>query len=153
MFQKLADKIPPLFLRLIIYSYVHQKVYVRWSGAKSVSFDVNNGVRQGAVASPIFFNAYLDELFTILKKSGLGCIINGFYYGLFGYADDCSLLAPSWEALQKMLNICQHYFECHGIKISVNLDLKNSKTKCLAFNTKVVPAKIMLYNKPLGTMG
>ena len=67
LFQKLADKIPPLFLRLIIYSYVHQKVYVRWSGAKSVSFDVNNGVRQGAVASPIFFNAYLDELFTILK--------------------------------------------------------------------------------------
>ena len=90
---------------------MHQKVYVRWSGAKSVSFDVNNGVRQGDVASPIFFNAYLDELFTILKKSGLGCIINGLYYGLFGYADDCSLLAPSWEALQQMLNICQHYFE------------------------------------------
>jgi hypothetical protein len=115
----------------------------------SVPFTVNNGVRQGAVASPIFFNAYIDELFNILKKSGLGCMINGLYYGLLGYADDCALLSPSWEALQELLNICQKYFELHGIKISVNVNLKKTKTKCLAFNTKSVPANIMLYNKPL----
>ena len=54
LFKKLSSRIPPIFLRLIIYSYMHQEVYVRWSGVNSELFSVNNGVRQGAVASPIF---------------------------------------------------------------------------------------------------
>lgn len=149
LFKKLRDRIPPLFLRLIMYSYIHQTVYVRWSGVKSEAFSVNNGVRQGAVASPTYFNVYIDELFNILRRSGLGCMINNFYYGMLGYADDCSLLAPSRQALQKMLIICQNYFDEHGIKISVDKILKKSKTKCLAFNVESVPANIMLYGKPL----
>ena len=149
LFEKLMSKVPPLFLRLIIFTYVHQTVYVRWSGVRSNSFTVSNGVRQGAVASPIFFNAYLDDLFIVLEKSGLGCFINDMYYGLLGYADDCALLSPSLEALQKMLIICQDYFDSHGIRISVSDNLSKSKTKCLAFNINVVPANILLYNKPL----
>lgn len=149
LFRKLIHKVPPLFLRLVIYSYVYQSVYVKWSGINSESFSIRNGVRQGAVASPTFLNIYLDELFTILKNSGLGCVINDLYYGLFGYADDCSLLSPSCEALQRMLNICQKYFEDHGIRISVSDIVEKSKTKCLAFNSKIIPASIMLYDKPL----
>ena len=34
-----------------------------------------NGVSQGAVASPTFFSIYLDDLFFILNNSGLGCRI------------------------------------------------------------------------------
>ena len=34
-----------------------------------------NGVSQGAVASPTFFSIYLDDLFVILNNSGLGCRI------------------------------------------------------------------------------
>lgn len=101
------------------------------------------------MASPIFFNVYIDELFNILKKSGLGCTINNFYYGLLGYADDGALVAPSRLALQKMLDICQSYFDAHGIQISVCDIVEKSKTKCLAFNTKSVPASIILYGKPL----
>ena len=77
-------------------------MYVRWNGVESQLFNVNNGVRQGAVASPIFFNLYIDDLFSLLKNSGLGCTIDSFYYGFLGYADDGALLAPSRQALQQM---------------------------------------------------
>ena len=149
LFEKLSNVIPPVFLRLVIYSYVHQKVYVKWNNVESESFPIRNGVRQGAVASPIFFNLYIDELFSVLKDSGLGCTIDNFYYGFLGYADDGALLAPSRDALQKMLDLCSSYFEAHGIKISVNSIVKKSKTKCLALNVKVTPEYIKLYGKPL----
>ena len=149
LFMKLKNVIPPVFLRLIMYSYINQKVYVRWNGIESDVFTVCNGVRQGAVASPIFFNLYIDELFTLLKKSGLGCTIDSFYYGMLGYADDGALLSPSREALQLMLDICCKYFDSHGIQISVNEIIEKSKTKCLAMNINVIPSNINLYGKPL----
>ena len=108
-----------------------------------------NGVRQGAVASPIFFNVYTDELFDILRKSGFGCEIDTLYYGLIAYADDSALIAPSREALQKMLLICESYFDRHGIEISVDDIVEKSKTKCIAFNISIAPQCISLYNKPL----
>ena len=96
---------------------------------------VRNGVQQGAVASPIFFNLYIDNLFTLLKDYGLGCTIENLYYGFLGYADDGALLAASRQAfLQQMLNICSSYFEAHDIKISVNDIVIKSKTKCFGIN-------------------
>ena len=149
LFEKLKSRVHPLFLRLVIYSYMNQSVYVRWNTAISNSFSVLNGVRQGAVASPLFFNAYIDDLFNILRKSGYGCEISNLYYGLIGFADDCSLVAPSREALQNMINICESYFTSHGIDISVDIIIKKSKTKCIAFNIDFVPRNVILYNKPL----
>ena len=115
----------------------------------SDQFTVSNGVRQGAVASPTFFNVYLDNLFNILKKSGLGCKIDSYYFGFLGYADDLALLSPSRDTLQQMLNICEKYFTEHGIKISTNIILEKSKTKCLALNVPCKPATISLYGVPL----
>ena len=149
LFLKLKGHIPPIFLRLVIYIYARQEGYVKWNKQKSESFNVTNGVRQGAVASPTFFNVYINDLFNILKHSGLGCTINSYYYGMLGYADDCCLLTPSREALQIMMDICSTYFEDHGIKISVNKILKKTKTKCLAINVCIVPANIMLNGRPL----
>jgi hypothetical protein len=149
LFEKLKTRVHPLFLRLVIYSYLNQSVYVRWNGVISDTFSVRNGVRQGAVASPLFFNAYIDELFNILKKSGFGCEINNLYYGLIGFADDCSLLAPSREALQRILTICESYFTAHGINISVSDIIAKSKTKCIYFNIDFIPSNVILYDKPL----
>ena len=119
LFKKLSNRVPPIFLRLIIVSYLGQSCCVRWDNVNSNKFTVSNGVRQGAVASPHYFNVYLDDLFIELKESGLGCYIDSFYYGILGYADDCALLSPSREALQKMVDICERYFSFHGIKISI----------------------------------
>lgn len=146
LFKKLGKRVPPIFLRLIIVSYLSQSCCVRWDNVKSEVFNVSNGVRQGAVASPQYFNIYLDDLFIHLKDSGLGCFIDSFYYGILGYADDCALLSPSRGSLQKMLSICEKYFTDHGITISVNKITKKSKTKCLAFNVTSEPVRLNLYN-------
>ena len=146
LFKKLSEKVPAVFLRLIIVTYLSQICCINWDNYKSGNFTVINGVRQGAVASPLYFNAYLDDLFLQMKHSGLGCHIDGYFYGLLGYADDCALLSPTREGLQRMLDICEKYFAIHGIKISVNVILAESKTKCMAFNVTSQPAMLTLYN-------
>ena len=66
------------------------------------------------------------------------------FFGMSGYADDCAILSPDREGLQKMLNICKDYFDKHKIVISTNIDLKKSKTKCMIFGSKYEPVKIRL---------
>ena len=146
LFTKLSKKVPPIFLRLIIVSYLCQNCCIKWDNCKSDYFNATNGVRQGAVASPVYFNVYLDDLFIEMKQSGLGCLIDSFFYGLLGYADDCALLSPSRVCLQLMLNICEKYFSSHGIKISVDANVNKSKTKCLAFNVITEPSSLVLYD-------
>ena len=72
---------------------------------KSSVFGIKNGVRQGAVLSPPLFNLYIDDIHQKLNESGFGCQIEDLYCGCYAYADDISLIAPSREALQEMINM------------------------------------------------
>ena len=144
LFRKLWGCLPSIFLRLLIFSYQNQECLVKWNNSKSRKFSIKNGVRQGAVASPVFFSLYLDDIFDILRKSGYGCHIGRHFFGMAGYADDCALLSPDREGLQMMLNICKDYFDKHKIVISTNIDLKKSKTKCLVFGSKFESERITL---------
>ena len=86
--------------------------------------------------SPSLFCIYLDTLLGRLRDSGLGCHIGGVYLGAFGYADDVTLLAPSKQALQVMLDICQDYATSHSMLFSTDPNPTKSKTKCLFFSRK-----------------
>ena len=137
LFTKLRDKISSVFIRLLAYIYVYQSCCVEWCGIKSKSFKVSNGVRQGAVLSPILFSLYIDDLFSELARSGFGCYINNVFYGILGYADDLVLLSPNRYGLQCMLNLAKSFLEKLGLKISVNHVIpKKSKTKCVSFGIK-----------------
>ena len=70
-------------------------------------------------------------------------------FGVTGYADDLSLIAPCREALQRMVIICEDFFNRHGIVISTNSDIQKTKTKVITFGLKTQPANIMLDKKPL----
>ena len=131
LFGKLKDKVAPIFIRFLIYSYINQECFVSWQGVNSSSFNIANGVRQGAVLSPTLFNIYIDDLFHELSTSGYGCQIQNLYFGCCGYVDDIALVAPSREALQYMINICEKFFNHHGIKISTDPDIKKTKTTVL----------------------
>jgi len=110
MFPELVDRgISPLVLRCLIYVYVNQTCKFRWGTAVSHSFPVTNGVRQGAVSSPILFCIYINNLIRILRNSTLGCQLQGVYLGIWVYADDVILLAPSRTALQEMVKICESF--------------------------------------------
>ena len=149
LFQKLKNKVPPILIRILIYSYIHQECFISWSGVKSSVFGIKNGVRQGAVLSPPLFNLYIDDIHQKLNESGFGCQIEDLYCGCYAYADDISLIVPSREALQEMINICSRYFNEHGIKISTNHDIRKTKTKVLVFGVKDYPANLMLNDRPL----
>lgn len=150
LFQKLKYKISPLFLRLLAFIYMRQVCKVHWNGECSKEFNVYNGVRQGAVLSPTLFSVYIDELFTILNKSGFGCYINNIFYGIAGYADDLVLLSPSIFGLQRMIDLTNDYLISLGLSISVNFDIPHkSKTKCIAFGLKHDPLPVNLNGTPL----
>ena len=140
LFSKLKSRLSPLFLRLLAYIYLNQKCDVTWNNCRSPIFNVMNGVKQGAVLSPTLFSIYVDDLFELLKLSGYGCSINGHYYGAVSYADDIVILSPSIAGLQKLLNITKTYFDNLDLIISLNtIEPVKSKTKCIAFGTKIEP--------------
>ena len=88
LFSTLQEKnIAPVFLRILLFIYSNQYCDVRWNGSSSHRFPVQNGVRQGAVSSPILFSVYIDGLIKELRESGLGCRMDRFFFGCLGYAD------------------------------------------------------------------
>jgi len=52
----------PMFLRLLLYMYTHQKLRVKWNGICSELFDVTNVVKQAGILSPLLFCIYIDVL-------------------------------------------------------------------------------------------
>ena len=60
---------------LICIGSTGQQVNVLWNGVYSRKFPVVNGVKQGAIISPILFCVCLDTLLSELRKAGLGCHI------------------------------------------------------------------------------
>ena len=144
-------KIAPVFLRIMLFIYSNQYCDVRWNGASSHRFPVLNGVRQGAVSSPLLFSVYIDGLIKELRASGLGCRMDRFFLGCLGYADDLLILSASRSGLQSMVKICEEFAKCKSLKFSTNVDPKKSKTKCIIFSKgkQADVAPIMLNGDPL----
>ena len=75
MFVMLGFKMSAALLREVMWFCVwkntNQLCHVKWGGEKSANFPISNGVKQGGVISPLLFSLYVDELFLLLKKSGL----------------------------------------------------------------------------------
>ena len=131
-----ARNVSAVFLRTLLFIYTHQSCNVKWNGSLSDKFSVSNGVRQGAVSSPILFSVYINDLFSVLRKSGIGCKFHSLYFGCFGYADDLLLLSASRSGLQAMVNICSEFMRKKSLKFSTNINIEKSKTKCIIFCKK-----------------
>ena len=57
LFKKLVLRgVPLIFIRLIVHWYRSQHVCVKWGSVVSSNLTVLNGVRQGGILSPWFFN-------------------------------------------------------------------------------------------------
>ena len=78
---------------------MHTNCVTQWEHHASRTFRVRNGVKQGAVISPIVFAVYYDELIAKLASSGYGCCISQHFVGALPYADVTR--AFSWERLLK----------------------------------------------------
>ena len=72
-------------------------------------FPVLQGVRQGAILSPLLYCIFVDELLDNLRASGYGAKVGEVYCGAPMFADDLALIAKSLDELQAMLNIASSY--------------------------------------------
>ena len=99
-------------------------------------FTIRNGVKQGAVLSPILYCLYIDDLYKILRNRKTGCWISGSFVGILGYADDLTLLSPTIDGLQEMVKTCEEYATEHNLSFSTHPEANRCKTKCLAFLKK-----------------
>ena len=148
LFKKLLTRgLPSLIIRLFIYWYTTQSFIVKWCDAFSSSFKSCNGVRQGGILSPIYFNIFMDELSCKLSETKVGCHINNICVNHLFYADDCVIMAPSPSALQTLLAVCEQYADDNEILYNTK------KTVCMAVLPKCLrklPVPTMYVNdKPL----
>ena len=143
---------PYILIRILIHIYSQQTADVRWKTSFSEEFTMKNGVRQGAVLSPILFCFYVNDLFGILKKNKAGCWMGQYYVGCHGYADDLLLIAPSREGLQDMLRITEKYANENNISFSTDPNPVKSKTNGMIFTPKgdiLEPEKLILNGNEL----
>ena len=90
-------------IRCLILMYQEQVGWVRWGKVRSEPFNITNGTRQGSVMSPILWAVYCDPLIKRLRNLGLGAHVAGLFMGVSCFADDVILIAPSYQAMQIML--------------------------------------------------
>ena len=72
-----------------------------------------------------FFAIYVNDIIKLIQQSNFGCKIGIVNVSIFLYADDIILLAPSVDALQRMLILCENHLQ--------QLDMAlNSQKICLS---------------------
>ena len=137
LFRKLLRRgIPPIFVRIIVFWYRFQTVCVKWGQVLSPHFKVLNGVRQGGILSPRFYNVYIDDLSLHLSSCNIGCVFGSHVINHISYADDLIILCPSAKGLQSLITICQTYGNDHDINFNLDktvgmlIQPKNSKIYC-----------------------
>ena len=121
LFRTLRDrKMCPVVLRLTMKMYINQRIQVKWNSIVSSNCYISNGVKQGGCISPIFFSVYLNGLIEKLRKNNIRCRYDSEFMGVFGYADDLSLLSPSFTGIKEMLRTCEIYADEHKMLKRVN---------------------------------
>ena len=138
----LTKRLPFIIVRFLLNIYLFQATRVAWNGCNSQFITVVNGVRQGAVLSPVLFCIYFDELINELQIAKYGCYIGFCFVGVLAYADDLVLLAPSASATRQMLKICDEFGERYSVVFNA---AKSKVILCLA-NRSV---RSSLINKPI----
>ena len=110
LFEKLIIKDVPLFIiRMLVYWYSQQKMYIKWGNTTSPSFNVT----KGGILSPVLFNVLMDSLSSKLIESNIGGHINGKLINHLCYADDLCIISLSSSGMQNLLNICNDFAKKH----------------------------------------
>ena len=130
------------FLNTIKAIYSHVECAVKLNENMTNWLNVNSGLKQGCVLSPVLFNIFINSLVTEIKALDIGIDIDDEKIGILLYADDIVLVAENEADLQLLLDILDTW--CKRKLLTVNLD----KTKVVHFRNPSVKqtTKIFLLN-------
>ena len=113
--------------------YANVQSCVRNNGICTDFFEVNLGLKQGCLLSPLLFNFYINDLIDKLKILDLGVNINSEKLNILLYADDIVVLAENERDMQSLLDIISEW--CNDNKIHINRD----KSKVVRFRIPSTP--------------
>ena len=72
-------------------------------------FEVEEGLRQGSVLSPLLYSIFMMDLVNELEASGDGVRVEEAYCGMLMFADDMAMVAESDEGMDRMLDKVDAY--------------------------------------------
>ncbi len=101
---------------------------VKTNNGITESFSSTCGVKQGCNLSPTLANVYQNDLHDLFDNECTPVELAGLKMNLLSWADDLVLMSSSAAGLQRWLNKLEIY--CY----KWNLEVNNSKTKCMVFN-------------------
>lgn len=135
-------------IRIISNLYYGQKATIRIEDMTSEEVEIQRGVRQGCILSPILFNVYSEDIIKgALDSQDIGIKINGITINNLRYADDTVILAGTHEELQTLINRMVTRSEEYGLSLNI------SKTKYMLISkTTRNNRKIYVKNQPVETV-
>lgn len=123
--------LPPLIVLTMKSIFENSYVGIRFSGTSSEEdFEVRNGVRQGGICSGLLFTFYADEIINTLSEMPQGCRLDFVKICSLGYADDLTVMAPSANGLQFLID--KLYLIANYLCLSINMN----KTIYIVFGKK-----------------
>ena len=139
----LEDGMPVEFIELLKAYYKHCKSTVRVLGEETEPFNVESGVKQGCILSPVLFNYCIDWILESALSSFDGVVMGlGINVSDLDYADDINALAADPATAQAMLNEIAHFSQLLGMKINT------AKTKVMDLNIQS-DYQLVLYGQEL----
>ena len=105
--------------------YEHVKCTVRINGCHSEWFDVQTGLKQGCILSPLLFNSFVNDLIHAIRALNCGVPFgDDDSLSILLYADDIVLLSDV-QQMQVMLNCLDTW--CKNRGFDINYDKSKAK--------------------------
>ena len=121
--------------------YVKPMEKIRWDNMESRSYELQRGVKQGSIISPLLYKLYINGLLEGLQHTNLGLNIGTTYIGAPTCADDVVLITNETRQIQPLLDATYNYatghrYQLHPQKSTVTQIVKNNSRNAAELHNK-----------------